>query len=295
MSLKPILNDSDALNNKSLNLYANSINSNLVTADISADELDVDVIKVKTGGGDLSIQTSAGSNIAIFSNGQRMAIDELAERTANNGIIIDGSLLKDNELYGSQLAGGNLSLNSTSDAVKGIINCNDDLDMNSKNISNLVNVNALPVFLSDGSEALSGDLDMGSNAIQNVASGAVATSFYEYLSGAVNFSGPWAVPVASVLSATRVGQNVTITITAISSTATVNTFITLDNAIDARFRPDIDQSFNIVAEDNSTIVQGRAFIASATGVMTIYVFPTTSFTAANNAGFHSSSFSYILA
>ncbi len=140
---------------------------------------------------------------------------------------------------------------------------------------------------------MTGGLNMGSQAITNVASSAELTSFYEELvdAGTSAWSGPWAAAQTAPYALTRVGKCITMTVTGILAAAAVNTFITGPTLL-ARFRPAYNTEILVNIVDNSIVVTGNISIGSD-GTTRIYSGPVGNFTASNNAGINGISMSWV--
>ncbi len=133
---------------------------------------------------------------------------------------------------------------------------------------------------------MTGTLNMGSQAITDVASNTGTTSFYEELvdAGTSAWSGPWAAAQTAPYTLTRVGKQVQISVDLKSSAATVSTFIT-GPTLAAIWRPKYNTNFYVSITNNSVNGGGVGLIDTA-GLIKIYANDAfASFTGSGNGGF----------
>ena len=84
---------------------------------------------------------------------------------------------------------------------------------------------------------MAGSIEMNNNSILNLASSIDPTSFYEYYTASVDWTGPWAVDQTKAYEIVRVGQSVVFTVGALSSVSSNASLISIVTALPTRFRP----------------------------------------------------------
>lgn len=125
---------------------------------------------------------------------------------------------------------------------------------------------------------------------------ATALNYYEELSYSTTITGPWASGQSTTMYVTRVGRMINVYITVVSATATVNTYMTITQALPSRFYPASSACYTMVEVRNAgTLQTGTAYINNSTGVIIIYSTPAqTAFTGSGVAGTADLSLTYII-
>jgi parallel beta-helix repeat protein len=137
-----------------------------------------------------------------------------------------------------------------------------------------------------------------STVMMNNTNGDMEKSGYRITDGThtTNWSGPWAVAQACNVYWARSGRIITLTLEkSFNAVYNSSTFITMDTALASELRPRTtgNVEFPMYVMNNGSIVLGRTIIASATGVITIYVSVATNFTGASNVGVDKWTVSYV--
>ena len=158
------------------------------------------------------VKTSA---LPIF---QQITTNAINEETLNQGVVVSDFTLNDGNLYGNITASTNLVLHSTTDATKGQIICQDELNLSSNKIVNCLN----PTANQDVATKLYVDTEISS----------VSTQIYDFIipltseSGNVNATGLKAtihIPRTMTISQIKASLTTAQTSgTAISLNATLN-------------------------------------------------------------------------
>lgn len=127
------------------------------------------------------------------------------------------------------------------------------------------------------------------------ATGVVLLDYYETVSTAATFTGPFNSPVNVNLRITRIGAMVTVTFPQITGTCTVATTATGTSAIPTRFSPPSGGRYTApIQNSGSPVAQPGLVFVSGVNVVIARTLALDGFTAASTCGLYSTSISWAI-